>query len=83
MAHSLAAATDRAAQPPSHAVCSLASSLPQNDYRYVDQWPLIDVYQRCPVSNYPGLAPNPLPVRGSEVPGCPHDAPTPPAAFWP
>ncbi|KAI7842840.1 hypothetical protein COHA_003585 [Chlorella ohadii] len=33
----------------------------KNDYRYVDQWPLIDVYQRCPVSNYPGLAPNPLP----------------------
>lgn len=34
----------------------------QNDYRYVDQWPLIDVYQRCPVSSYEGLPPNPMPA---------------------
>lgn len=33
----------------------------QNDYRYVDQWPLIDVYQRCPTSDYSGLPPNPMP----------------------
>lgn len=26
----------------------------QNDFRYVDQWPLIDVYQRCPTSDYSG-----------------------------
>ena len=35
----------------------------QNDFAFVDQFPLVDVWQRCPVSSYPDLPPNPMPVR--------------------